>query len=98
VLGVVAAILALLILLNPEFLALGFLGDAAFFDMLVLAMSLQMHTFAAGAFRACVKALSKGTRWLGVPSPGLSYLLTVTTLCIGSAVSAFQKAVQRFLS
>jgi hypothetical protein len=98
VFGVVAAILALLIVLNPEFLALGFLGDAAFFEMLVLALSLQMHTFAAGAFRACAQALSQGVRWLGIPSPGLSYLLAVTTLGIGSAISAFQKAVQRFLS
>ena len=97
-LGVLAAILTLLIVLNPEFLALGFLGDAAFFDMMVLALSLQMHTFAAGAFRACVKALSKGVGWLGIPSPGLSYLLAVTTIVIGSAVYAFQRAVHRFLS
>jgi hypothetical protein len=43
--GVVAFVLALLILLNPEFLALGILGDTAFFDLLVLAIGIQMHTY-----------------------------------------------------
>ena len=98
VLGVVAAILVLLMVLNPEFLALGILGDTAFFDMMVLVLSVQLHTFAVGSFRAGVQGLSKGVRWLGMPSPGLSYLLAVTTLAIGSAVSAIQKAVHRFLS
>jgi hypothetical protein len=97
-LGVVAAILTLLIVLNPEFLALGFLGDTAFFDMMVLALSLQLHMVAAGAFRGCVRALSKGVRWLGIPSPGLSYLLAVTSFAVGSAICAVQRAVHRFLS
>ncbi len=96
--GVVAIILTLLIVLNPEFLALGFLGDAAFFDMMVLALSLQMHTVAARAFRTCIDAFFKAMRWLGIPSPGLCYVLAVSTLVIETAISAFQKAVHRFLS
>ncbi len=40
---------ALLIVLNPEFLALGFLGDAAFFDLLVLALGLQLQAAVTGA-------------------------------------------------
>jgi uncharacterized membrane protein YkgB len=41
--SVVAVILAVLIIINPEFLALGLLGDAAFFDILVLLLSLQLQ-------------------------------------------------------
>lgn len=41
--GAIAVVSVILILLQPEFLALGLFSDTAFFDMLVLAMSLQMH-------------------------------------------------------
>ena len=95
--GVLAVILTLLIILNPELLALGLLGDTAFFDMLVLALSLQMHMFVARAFRRCVAVLSRGVRWLGIPSPGLCYLLAVVTPLIAGAVAMFQKAVHRIL-
>jgi hypothetical protein len=88
-----AVIMALLILINPEFLALGILGDTAFFDMLVLALSLQMHTFALRVFRSCVDALRRALRWLGIPSLGLRYLVAVLT---PSAVSAFQLGLRRF--
>jgi hypothetical protein len=98
VFGVVAVLLTLLIVLNPEFLPLGFLGDAAFFDMMVLALSLQLHMYAVRAFRTCVNGLSWGLRWLRVPSPGTYYLLVLSTSAIGTAVSALQKAVHRILS
>src|SRR5205809_7834058 len=58
--GVVAVILTLLIVLNPEFLALGLLGDTAFFDMLVLALSLQLHTYATGAWNRFATVVTKG--------------------------------------
>lgn len=96
--GIVAAVLVLLFLLNPEFLFLGFIGDAAFFDMMVLALSLQMHTYVAGFFRACCKILSRGKRWLGIPSPGLAYLSAVSIAVIVGAASAVQRAVQRLIS
>src|SRR5436190_4044037 len=95
VFGVLALFLAVLIILNPEFLALGLMGDTAFFDMLVLALSLQLHVFVTRAYHRCVEVLSKGVRWLGFPSPGLCYVLAVLTLVMASAVTAFQKAVQR---
>ena len=98
VFGVLAIILTLLIILNPEFLALGLIGDTAFFDMLVLALSLQLHMVATRAFCSCVAVLSRGVRWLGIPSPGLRYLLAVLTPAIAGAVTAFQKAVHRILS
>lgn len=86
--GAVAVVLTLLIILNPEFLALGLLGDTAFFDMLVLAMGLQMHTLAVQTCRWCVALLKRGVPRVWIPSPALSYLLTVSALAIASAASA----------
>ena len=96
--GVVAFVLVLLILLNPEFLALGFLGDTALFDMLVLAISLQLHTYVARVGRGFVTALTRGMRWAGIPSFGLRYEWAVWTALIGSTISLIQKAVHRILS
>jgi hypothetical protein len=96
VFGLAAVIMTLLIVLNPEFLALGLLGDTAFFDMLVLALSLQMHMFAARAFRRCVEVLRRSWRWLGIPSLGLRYLLTVSIPAFGRALSKFYQDLHRF--
>jgi hypothetical protein len=41
--GLVAVIAATLIVMTPEFYALGILGDSTFFDLLVLAISLQLQ-------------------------------------------------------
>src|ERR1700744_2625213 len=41
-LGLLAILIAFFVILNPEFLALGFLSDATFLDMLALALSVQM--------------------------------------------------------
>src|SRR5438128_200179 len=90
--GLVAIIGAMLILMNPELLALGILGDTAFFDMLVLALSLQMHTFVRRAFHRCVDVLARCARSLGIPSPGLRYLLFVLTPFVTGAVATIQKA------
>src|SRR5580765_3488039 len=54
--GVIAVILAFLILLNPEFLALGLLGDTAFFDLLVLLIGLQLRTVGAQAWD-CIRTV-----------------------------------------
>ena len=89
--GVVAFVLVLLILLNPEFLALGFLGDTALFDMLVLAISIQLHTHVIRAGRGFITALTRGMQWAGIPSPGLRYEWAVITCLIGSAYLSFKK-------
>ena len=96
--GLLAVILTLLMILNPEFIALGLFGDAAFFDLVVLALSLRMHGLAAGAWHRGIDWLSRGARRLGIPSPGLVRLLAVLTLAIGAVASALQKAVNRILS
>jgi hypothetical protein len=95
---VLAVILTLLIILNPEFLALGLIGDAAFFDMLVLLLSLRMHAVATRVFHCCVDVLFRGVRWLGIPSPGLRYLLAVLIAAFAGALTTLQKAVHRILS
>jgi hypothetical protein len=48
--GLVALVAAVVIMLNPEFLALGLVGDAAFFDVLVLLLSLQLKGFVLQAW------------------------------------------------
>ncbi len=96
--GMIGVVLTVLIIFNPELVALGLLGDSAFFDMLVLALGLQMHMFAVQTCRRCVTVLAKGGRWLRIPSPGLSYLLAISMVVIESAVSTFQKIVHRICS
>ncbi len=96
--GVVALVMALLIVLNPEFLALGLFSDTAFLDVLVLAMSLRMHMVAVRTCRWCVTVVASGMRRMGIPSPGLAYLLGIATVAIGGAASVLQRAVQRVLS
>ena len=96
--GWVAVALTLLMILNPEFFALGLFADTALFDMLVLALSLQMHVVVTGAFRSGIHGLLKGVRWLGIPSPGMCYLLTVVAPLVAGAASAFQRSGHRLLS
>ena len=96
--GLLAIFLTVLIILNPDFLALGLFGDTAFFDIMVLALSVQMSVFTTRAFHCCVDLLPKVVRWLGIPSPGLRYLLAFLTPVFASAVTSFQKAAHRILS
>jgi hypothetical protein len=98
VLGAVAIILALLIILNPEFFALGIIGDTAFFDMLALALALQMHTFVARAIRLCITVTSRSARALGIPSPGFRYLLAVSRHTLRRLAFPFQKAADQSFS
>jgi hypothetical protein len=58
--GIVAVLLAVLMMMNPELLALGLLGDTAFFDLLVLSLSLQLQTVVARAW-SCVRAVYSRT-------------------------------------
>lgn len=92
VFGVIALVATMLIILNPEFFALGLLGDTAFFDMFVLALSLQMHMFFVRACRACVVVLARAVRWVSIPSPRLSYLMAITALAMGEVATLIRKA------
>ena len=94
----VAVILAMLIVINPEFLALGILGDAAFFDALVLLFGLQLQTVGARIWHYVGAVFSRTMRWMRIPSPGMCYLLAVSAVALVSAVSAIQKVVHRISS
>lgn len=96
--GLIAFFLAVLILMNPDFLALGLLGDATFFDVLVIALSLQMLGFVQMAWRCLRTNFVRGMRLARIPSPGLRYLLAFSMVAIGSAVSTIQKFVHRISS
>ena len=98
VFGVLAVLLTLLIVLNPEFLALGLLGDTAFFEMLVLVLALQLHLYATRAVYGLRSVLARSLRWLGVPSPGFSYSLAVLWFTAASAISMIHKAWHRLVS
>jgi hypothetical protein len=94
-LGVLAIVMALLIILNPEFLALGFIGDTAFFDVLVVAISLQLQVILVRIWYFVRTVLFRDLRLFFTPSPGTSYLLAVSALAIASVVSAIQKVIHR---
>lgn len=96
--GVIALLLALLILLNPDFLLLGMLGDTTFIDLLVLALSVQMFTYAQWAWRWLRHTIVQSVRWVGIPSFGLRYLVYVSSPFIGSAISSVQKTIHRISS
>jgi len=90
--GVIALFLVLLMAMNPEFLALGIFGDAAFFDIMVLALSLQMHMIVKRVCRGYVTALARAIRWALIPGPGDLYMLDAFERGGAKAVSAFKKA------
>src|ERR1039457_6101827 len=51
IIGLVAFVVATVIVMTPEFYALGILGDSAFFDLLVLAISFQLRGIGSWVWR-----------------------------------------------
>ena len=96
--GALAVIIAILILINPELLGLGLLGDAAFFDVLVFLISLQLQTLAAQVWRRISEVFCRTLRRMKIPSPGLSYVLAAATVLIATVISSLQKVAQRLSS
>jgi hypothetical protein len=95
--GAAALIIALLIVLNPEFLALGLLGDTAFFDLLVLAISLQLQGLGTRAWRSVSVAFSGIVQWLLAPRPTFVMFLLIFAP-VGNLVASIQKLANRILS
>jgi len=91
---ILATIMAILIVINPEFYALGLLGDTAFFDLLVVALSLQLQN----VFRLSLHRLYTGVagliRWLMTPRPTFQMLLLIFAP-IGTIVCTIQKTARR---
>lgn len=94
--GAVAMVIVLIIILNPEFFALGLLGDSAFFDLLLFVVSFKLETILTQVFHFGFWIYSK-LRWrLLVGSMGLiSILLAIDAA--GEKLSAAQKAIARHL-
>lgn len=74
VMGVVALVFVVLIAANPEFWALGLLGDTAFLDLFVLLMSIQLQMFVYVAWGYGGAVIWRVWHWLVAPSPSLLHL------------------------
>ena len=96
--GLIAVILACLILLSPEFAALGLLGDASFFDLLVLALSAQLLGYAQWVWRGFSGVAVGVIRRFMVLSPVERYMVTILVVASGIAFTWVQKVVQRVMS
>jgi hypothetical protein len=93
--GIVAFVLAVLIIMNPEFMALGLFGDTAFFDLLVLLLSLQLQGFITRAWH-CVQAVFSGMMRVMMPRPSLigpAFILLFAP--VGDLAAAIQKNAHR---
>ncbi len=95
--GAIALILALLIVLNPEFLALGLLGDTAFFDLLVFAISLQLQGIGTRAWRSVSAGISGLVHWLFAPRPTFAMFLLIFAP-VGNVVTSLHKLANRIFS
>jgi hypothetical protein len=93
--GLLAVIMAVLIVMNPELYALGILGDSAFFDLLVLAISLQLQTTVSRVWHLVTAWLSKATRRMSMQ---ICFELWCLVAFVSIFVSAVQKTVHRIFS
>lgn len=96
--GVIALLLALLILLNPDFLLLGLLGDTTFFDILVLALSVQMFTYSQWAWRWLRNRVVRSWRWLGIPSFCFRYQIYLSAAAVEGIISHARKWMDQISS
>lgn len=85
----------MLMMLNPEFVALGLFSDAAFFDMVVLALSLQMHSLFIRACRGLMAGVVSWMRLLCLPGLGDRYLFLVASEAFENALTALRKLYRR---
>ena len=93
--GLVAVFLVVLILINPECLALGLLGDTTFFDVFVMALSLQMLGFVQLAWRYVVLGFAPIQRFINWRIYATS---TMLLFIVTDIVSTVQKVVHRISS
>jgi len=93
--GLVAVILATLMVMTPEFYALGILGDSAFFDLLVLSISFQLRGVGSWVWRFVVTGVTPIMRFVNWRISTTSMALLFIFAGINSAV---QKIVHRLSS
>ena len=95
--GLLAVVLALLVVLTPEFAALGLIGDSAFFDLLVLLMSLQIQSIATVIRSVLINSLRRVMVWFFAPR--VSYLFWLSAYgAVLAAVGHVQRLVHRIWS
>ncbi len=92
---IVAVIVATLIVMTPEFYALGILGDSAFFDFLVLAISFQLRGIGFLVWRYVVLGLSPIKRFAVIRIYATGTVLLFT---FAGMVSTVQKIAHRLSS
>ena len=95
VIGLLAVMIATLIVMTPEFYALGLLGDSTFFDFLVLAISFQLRGLAAGVWR---HALSGFARIRRLMSWSLHASSTALLFTLTGMITMVQKVAHRISS
>jgi len=95
VIGLLAVMIATLIVMTPEFYALGLLGDSTFFDFLVLAISFQLRGLAAGVWRRAVSGFARIRKLM---SWSLHASSTALLFILAAMIATVQKVVQRISS
>ena len=93
--GVVAVVMALLIVMNPEFYVLGIFGDSAFFDLLVLAIGLELQLMMSRVWRFVAGRITHA-RWRISMEYSLVAWGFVTLLA--TSIASIQKVVHRLSS
>jgi hypothetical protein len=93
--GLIAVILAFLIVINPEFYALGILGDSTFFDLLVLAIGIQLQVILCRVWCFTGPKFSMATRVMGRRYCRMFWSIIAF---ISPLVSLIHKAVSRMSS
>jgi hypothetical protein len=94
VFAVIAALVAMLLILNPEFLAISLLGDTAFFDLFVLALTLQLHLLASGAWKQLGRSLSRRLRSLMSPNTAMGRLVLLSGFVVDAVGCARRQYLQ----
>ncbi len=93
--GLLAVIIATLIVMTPEFYALGLLGDSTFFDLLVLAISFQLRGIGALVWRYIDLGFSQIRRFVRFR---IFVTRTVMLFILADFVETVQKIVHRISS
>ena len=93
--GLVALLAAILIVMNPEFYALGILGDSAFFDLLVLAISFQLQMIGSRTWGYFVAGFSIVKRFVKLR---LYVTCSIMMFVFADLGSAIQKVAHRISS
>ena len=90
-----ATVAALLVVINPEFLALGILGDSTFFDLLALAIGLQLQVVLS---RIGVYVLAGGARVVRFIHWRTFVTCMMLALAVDDIASIAQRVLHRFTS